>query len=283
MASLKYSVSEEKHNRSYMEDRNEIREFIIENYKYTIYAVYDGHGGSWVSEQLKMDFSNYLIQKLKEFPQENIDKYLSSIVISFDKILYEKTCKLTKKEQSGSTAIIALRKLKLNSFISTDNSEASLKYKDILYLINLGDSKAAVFKNGDNIFTTKEHSFDEKETKRISDAGGIIINGRLFGSINLSRSFGDFDYKFHSNKKEYSDPKSMILSPIPTISKLSSDSLSGCTLVLASDGMWDVISLEELTRKLTITKDASSIMEYTIQQDKNKGVGDNITIIVASL
>lgn len=36
---------------------------------------------------------------------------------------------------------------------------------------------------------------DENERLRISAAGGLVVFGRLFGSLAVSRSFGDRDYK----------------------------------------------------------------------------------------
>jgi hypothetical protein len=38
------------------------------------------------------------------------------------------------------------------------------------------------------------------ERKRIQAAGGDIVNGRVNGGLNLSRSFGDFNYKKLKNK-----------------------------------------------------------------------------------
>ena len=40
---------------------------------------------------------------------------------------------------------------------------------------------------------------NEEETERIESAGGFINMGRVNGGLNLSRSFGDFDYKGNAN------------------------------------------------------------------------------------
>jgi serine/threonine protein phosphatase PrpC len=35
----------------------------------------------------------------------------------------------------------------------------------------------------------------EDESKRIRDAGGFVINGRVMGELAVSRAFGDVDFK----------------------------------------------------------------------------------------
>lgn len=35
----------------------------------------------------------------------------------------------------------------------------------------------------------------EDEAKRIRDAGGFVINGRVMGELAVSRAFGDVDFK----------------------------------------------------------------------------------------
>jgi len=283
MGTLNYTVAREQHGREYMEDRNDVKQFTIQNYNFTMYSVFDGHGGSWVAQTLKTDFSDFMIANLKKVDiSKGIDRHLSGIVIAFDELLFNNICKIENRETCGSTAIIALH-------MKSENVLGGVNPMDTLYLINLGDSKAAVFKNGYNIFTTVDHSFNEKEIERIKKAGGMFWQGRLYGSINMARAFGDFELKLNLGKKsgtcekKYMDPRGMALSPIPVISKLSSTTLKGCTIVLASDGMWDVISLEELTAQLKTTRDALTLMNYTISQDKIKRVGDNITILVATL
>jgi len=39
----------------------------------------------------------------------------------------------------------------------------------------------------------------EIEKKRIEKAGGVIMNGRVNGGLNLTRALGDLDYKTTEN------------------------------------------------------------------------------------
>lgn len=46
---------------------------------------------------------------------------------------------------------------------------------------------------------SEDHKPDnELEKKRITDAGGYVVEGRVSGNLNLSRALGDLEYK--SNK-----------------------------------------------------------------------------------
>jgi len=45
------------------------------------------------------------------------------------------------------------------------------------------------------VMSYKHVPTDENEKLRISAAGGLVVFGRLFGSLAVSRSFGDRDYK----------------------------------------------------------------------------------------
>ena len=39
-----------------------------------------------------------------------------------------------------------------------------------------------------------------KEKERILNAGGFVSDGRINSNLNLSRAFGDFEYKNNPNK-----------------------------------------------------------------------------------
>ena len=74
---------------------------------------------------------------------------------------------------------------------------------------------------------TKDHSVDdEEEQKRIKDAGGLIINGRVNGILNMTRAFGDFMLK-----------KNDELSCEPYVTKVElKDDVD--FILLGTDGLW---------------------------------------------
>ena len=58
--------------------------------------------------------------------------------------------------------------------------------------------------------------------------GGIVFNGRLFGQLALSRCLGDFNLK----------PYGLIVKP----SFMKMEVFDGDYIVIASDGVWDVVN-----------------------------------------
>lgn len=65
------------------------------------------------------------------------------------------------------------------------------------YIIaNAGDSRSSLCRGGKAIDLSLDHKPESSEEEnRIKNAGGTIYMGRVNGGLNLTRSFGDFDYK----------------------------------------------------------------------------------------
>jgi protein phosphatase 2C family protein 2/3 len=67
---------------------------------------------------------------------------------------------------------------------------------DKYYIANAGDSRSALYRDGRLVTFSEDHKPESPiEEQRITKAGGMITMGRVNGGLNLSRSFGDFDYK----------------------------------------------------------------------------------------
>lgn len=69
--------------------------------------------------------------------------------------------------------------------------------KDKYFVANIGDSRSALAQKGKKAVQLSYDHKPQSETQkaRIHKAGGQIMMGRVNGGLNLSRSFGDFDYK----------------------------------------------------------------------------------------
>lgn len=68
--------------------------------------------------------------------------------------------------------------------------------KDRYYTANIGDSRAVLCRAGSAVALSNDHKPDlPSEHNRIQKAGGFVEKNRINGSLNLSRAFGDFDYK----------------------------------------------------------------------------------------
>ena len=67
---------------------------------------------------------------------------------------------------------------------------------DKLVVANAGDSRAVLCRRGEAIDLSRDHKpTDEDERARIMKAGGFVSEGRVNGSLALSRAIGDLEYK----------------------------------------------------------------------------------------
>ena len=86
---------------------------------------------------------------------------------------------------------------------------------------------------------------DQVERQRIQEAGGTVLIQRVNGSLAVSRALGDFEYKNNSNRR----PDQQLVSPEPEITHFPRSSTPDeqiAFIALACDGIWDVMTNEEL-------------------------------------
>ncbi|KAL0799723.1 hypothetical protein Bca101_054898 [Brassica carinata] len=159
---------------------------------------------------------------------------------------------------------------------------------------NCGDSRAVLFRGKECMPLSVDHKPDrEDEYARIERAGGKVIQwhgARVSGFLALSRSIGD----------EYLKP---YVIPDPEVTFMPRAKEDDC-LILASDGLWDVMSNQEackFARKRILIwhkkNEAMSLDERGVGEDHacqsaadylsklalRKGSKDNVSIIVIDL
>jgi len=108
--------------------------------------------------------------------------------------------------------------------------------------------------------------------------------GRVNGSLAVSRAFGDYRYKMKENLKP--EEQSVIALPEVKQEKFKIDNKSLNLLVLACDGLWDVLKNEEVIEFIgkrikdgekDLEKIAKDIVTYAINDRKSQ---DNVTCII---
>lgn len=115
--------------------------------------------------------------------------------------------------------------------------------------------------------TYEDKCTDPSEIKRVKNEGGVIVEERLGGILAVSRAIGDHDLKGAG------------LSCKPHITKHLINSNDRCC-VLASDGVWDVITEEMIYNYAQKIDDPEILVEKIIQESINFGSTDNISCIV---
>lgn len=102
------------------------------------------------------------------------------------------------------------------------------KVRRVLYTANVGDARAVLSRRGHAVRLTYDHkASDAQEAKRITDAGGFVMNNRVNAVLAVTRSLGD------SAMKEF-----VVGAPYTTETTLTDEDTF---LIVACDGLWDVV------------------------------------------
>jgi serine/threonine protein phosphatase PrpC len=252
----KTSFFQDQGGREYMEDRTDVYETLIRDYEY--YAVFDGHGGSDVVEYVQQNMRGILI---------NLISNKDTLQLNEDDILYQGLKTIVERlptsvaKYQGTTAVIVLRRA------------------HEMWIANCGDSRAIVsLNNGKSIQLTDDHKPNrEDEYRRIISQGGFVAPSykgdvyRVNASLAVSRSIGDLSLFPHVTWK-------------PEIT-YASISATFKFLVLATDGVWDVLDNHDVSTivNLQATNNFKNIAKNICALARTRGSTDNISIVVVRL
>jgi serine/threonine protein phosphatase PrpC len=231
------------------------------------FGVYDGHGGKRAAEYVAENLH------LEVFKVGEKEGYLS-IDNQF-------------RGRSGTTVVTA-------RIVPKDG-------KRNLIIAWAGDSRALLVKQDGSVrFETKDHKPNNKlEKERIEEKGGFVARGRVNSILSVSRAIGDNDMSLLGDY----DQKLVCADPDIYETEITPDD---AFLILACDGVWDVISNEQAAQLVSreLQKKEESKMEkesnalspedgndnmcklaaQTLRKTAfNKGSLDNITAMVVLL
>jgi len=150
-----------------------------------------------------------------------------------------------------------------------------------LIIANCGDSRSLVCTAGKPVLATQDHKpSNELEKERIQNAGGSVMIQRVNGSLAVSRALGDFEYKNVDGK----GPTEQLVSPEPEFYVKPREEDSDQFLVLACDGVWDVMSNEDICNfiihRMKVHDNLETICNEVIDTCLYKGSRDNMSIII---
>jgi serine/threonine protein phosphatase PrpC len=228
------SVHAKRGPRATMEDRW----FVSDDLRY--FGVFDGHGGPRVAEQAMINMYPLFNTKLKQErgnkrkdnnpDNDNLEIICEAMKSSFNTVS-DLVLNNNEMNMEGSTAVVV--------YISSDNYVTG----------NLGDSRAILCRGSQAINLSIDHKPDSpKERERIEKLGGVVkwhgylgpdrlpVVGmgayRINGNLAVSRALGDKPERpFVSSEVEI----------ITTPRKPGEDRF----IILASDGVWDVLSSQD--------------------------------------
>lgn len=194
------------------------------------FGVYDGHGCSHVAmrckdrlhELVKEELEDKVVEFMdwKEAMERSFSSMDSEVVACKEGVLLGASCRCElqapESDAVGSTAVVAI--------VTPEK----------IIVANCGDSRAVLCRNGKAIPLSTDHKPDRPdELNRIQASGGRVIywdGPRVLGVLAMSRAIGD----------NYLKPY-VSCEPEVTITYRTAE--DEC-LILASDGLWDVVSNE---------------------------------------
>lgn len=261
------SVCAVQGGRSYMED-----EYFV-NQAGNFGAVFDGHGGPAVSRYLRQNLYANLQSVAAPGAVFEHQKALSSALHKVDTEVQH----VSHWSFQGSTAVAAW-----------------ILPEQTLIVANIGDSRAVLSHNDTSVELTQDHKPNApKEKARIAARGGKVVwsgltdregrpvpdHGvyRVNGNLALSRAVGD-----------RSERPAISAEPEFTVVSLDENAQF---VVLATDGLWDVMTSEEVVSfchfKLRAQEDAQmkqiiqrKMAEFLVAEALRRGTVDNVTVVI---
>jgi len=222
-----------------------------------LFGIYDGHGGTAISNYLEKNISNYYLKK--DFKPPFKEKYHCKVFEIIQSQLKESSLGFS----NGSTCLLNIM----------------YKFNDSIYMnvVNLGDSRLVIVNNDgtSNQITTDHKPDDPDEKKRIENIGGQIYKDSegviRIGDLSLSRAFGDADNEPY-------------ISQVPDCFyiKLSKQNKY---IVMACDGLWDVIDTNNLSKIINdiLKKNSKNLASELAQYALENNSTDNVSVIVIEI
>ncbi|GAB1599988.1 probable protein phosphatase 2C T23F11.1, partial [Argonauta hians] len=229
------------------------------------FGVFDGHGGAKVAQYAGNNLHKRITGS-EYYSYGNIPEALRQGFLLLDNEMLKDES--MKDELAGTTALVILLK------------------SSKLFCGNVGDSRAVGCVRG----MVEVLSFDHKpsndnETRRIIAAGGWVELNRVNGNLALSRALGDFVFKRNDKK----GPEEQIVTAFPDVVEKEIN-LDWEFLVLACDGIWDVLENEDVVKfvRARIAQGmmpeliCEELMTACLAPDCNMGgLGcDNMTVVI---
>lgn len=205
-------------------------------------AVFDGHGGDWVSRRASERLHEVLAAAWgRESPIHALE---STFRIFGDEVA---------DQEAGATAVVAV----------LDG--------ETLTVANVGDSHALVVSEAGHDLITQNHRLDNREEYERVVAAGARIRGPYMCLSNgkgivTTRAFGDAPFKRIGQISE----------PAITYRPIEQDDR---WLVLASDGVWDSLTVERVAAIARAETTAEAAADRVLEGALADG-SDNVSVVV---
>lgn len=201
---------------------------------FSLFAVFDGHGGAEVAKYC----ANHFVNELKadqQFQAQNYEQALITVFCKIDKMLVS---------NAGKKELDKIGRQDANHVPGADYAyQAGCTANVVLitpthvFCANAGDARCVVSQRGTAVELSEDHKPDlPSERSRVLQAGHMVEDGRVDGIIAISRAIGDWEYK--SPNLEASK---MAVSAYPEVRSYEINPQLDF-IITACDGIWDCMT-----------------------------------------
>lgn len=232
-----------------MEDATTILDPFGTHPEQAFFGIFDGHNGARCAQFIASELPKN-IEKLEKFKDHPELALFDAFTLTNNQWFREEP-----NRQDGSCAVTVLIR------------------NDHIYVANAGDSRAIVSQADEIIPLSRDHKpTDTEEAARVANLGGKIIGGRVDAVLAVSRAFGDLDYR----KQITCEPDIKLWSIVPDTE----------FVVMGCDGVWDVISNEDVgdfvRTQLFEGTHPETVAENLVNLCLEKHSLDNVSVIIVS-
>jgi protein phosphatase 1G len=211
-----------------------------------LFGVMDGHGGEHVAHFCE----RYLPAEIARGPSHDIGGALISAFHKMDEMLDEPDRLEELRSLANPSFMPSSRSLNAHPDYVGCTACICCVTTNSLIVANCGDSRAVLCRNGQAVPLSEDHKPNcPQERQRIAKAGGSIersaygrvVQFRVNGNLNLSRSIGDLEYKKNPNLQ----PDEQMICATPDVLEIARES-GDEFFVIACDGVWDVMGSQDV-------------------------------------
>ncbi|EEH15747.1 hypothetical protein PABG_05834 [Paracoccidioides brasiliensis Pb03] len=241
------------------------------------------HPNSPVPELLDQTFTN-VDQQLEKLPLKNSGCTAVTAILRWEDRTTVPTHNPTTPSagqskpgtDKGNTAVLPVQTSRDASSLSTSAPESTNPKPQesitsrlrVLYTANVGDARVVLCRNGKALRLSYDHKgSDENEGKRISNAGGLILNNRVNGVLAVTRALGDSYMKDLVTGHPYTTE---------TVIQPETDEF----MILACDGLWDVCSDQEAVDLVRGTEDPQVASKILVDHALSRFSTDNLSCMI---
>jgi serine/threonine protein phosphatase PrpC len=226
-----------------------------------LFGVFDGHGGREVAVWCHNHYQDILTNSQNKIQDSSVEEWLRTSFLAVDDELRKPEGQnelgdLRRAQPPAKPPIFEIldrskpkdgesqsnEDLPLDSIGCTANVMMIDRELNKIFVINAGDSRCTMGRGGACVEMSIDHKPESQtEIDRITKAGSEIVEGRVDGNLNLTRSLGDLKYK----QREHLKPEEQAITANPDVYSFDlTDDID--FIIMGCDGIWERKTNEEM-------------------------------------